>query len=384
MSDIVKLIFFVVVPAVLDAVLIVLFLRGLMILKERKAKKDKRLVSLSPLLLWVGIVSGIFFTVPVYFMDPGAVPIPVPILFEVFGLLSVAMILAYCNETVVYDSLEFTSRNFLGVKRTCSYSDITCILWRRSDVFLYCGTRRIRLDTMASGKDEFVRFADRIYSSRNGESIPPRESSVKDPMRGNLDAPWVYLFCYSLFIAIIIAGVSFVGCAAYNMLFPRNEAPDDCTEIITSFSSGIKTAKDHGTLLLYADGYEKPFAISELSGYEIEIPEKNDLCSGNQYVVLAREQTSEFYIYAVSTVDGKPLISVPDRNIAYRNCQLPAVTFLFLILISVIPYPVFGIIVGRHPEKYPVKFRRVFYRDDAWSISFRIEEAMRKNQKIGE
>lgn len=381
MSDIVKLIFFVVVPAALDTVLIVLFLRGLMILKERKAKKDKRLVSLSPLLLWVGIVSGIFFTVPVYFMDPGAVPIPVPILFEVFGLLSAAMILAYCNETVVYDSLEFTSRNFLGVKRTCSYSDITCILWRRSDVFLYCGTRRIRLDTMASGKDEFVRFADRIYSSRNGERIPPREGGVRDPMRGNLDAPWVYLITLSLFLAVIIAGVSFLGLTAYRMLFALNETSGDCTEIVTSFSSGRKTAKDHGTLLLYSDGYEKPFAITELSGYEIEIPEKNDLCDGKKYVVLAHEQTSEFNIYAVSTVDGKPLISVPDRNIAYRNCQLPAATFLLLFLISVIPFPVFGIIVGRYPEKFPVKFRRVFYRDDAWSISFRIEEAAEKREK---
>ncbi len=52
-----------------------------------------------------------------------------------------------------------------------------------------------------------------------------------------------------------------------------------------------------------------------------------------------------------------------------------------VFLLSAIPVPILGIIVGRHPEKFPVEFRRVFYRDDAWSIYARIRNTAEKNKK---
>ncbi|MBR3423390.1 MAG: hypothetical protein IKG80_02750 [Clostridia bacterium] len=72
-----------------------------------------------------------------------------------------------------------------------------------------------------------------------------------------------------------------------------------------------------------------------------------------------------FCVYRIFTVQS---------DLALRIIRL-------VFLLSAVPVPILGIIVGRYPEKFPVEFRRVFYRDDAWSIYARIRNTAEKNKK---
>ena len=52
-----------------------------------------------------------------------------------------------------------------------------------------------------------------------------------------------------------------------------------------------------------------------------------------------------------------------------------------VFLLSAIPVPILGIIVGRYPEKFSSNVREIFYRDSSWSIYARIRNTAEKNKK---
>ena len=52
-----------------------------------------------------------------------------------------------------------------------------------------------------------------------------------------------------------------------------------------------------------------------------------------------------------------------------------------VFLLSAVPVPILGIIVGRYPEKFSLNVRRVFYGDSSWSIYARIRDTAEKDKK---
>ncbi len=147
MNDEGKLLLFTVLPVLQDLLFVFLAVRGF-VLRRRRASERSLLVSLSPLLLWAGLLCGGILCVPVTLFRPDDMSVGVWWILEAGVLLGLAMLLAYCNETVRYDESSFTSSNLLGIKRSSNYSEITGIR-RGSDIILYCGRRRIRLDAIA-------------------------------------------------------------------------------------------------------------------------------------------------------------------------------------------------------------------------------------------
>ena len=193
MPDTVKFVLFSAVPIIQDVFLILLFIRGMVLCKNRKDTQYDRLVSLSPVLLWVGAVCGGMLSVPVTLFGADDIPSGVWYIFEVVVLACIAMMLAYCNETVTYDESRFEKSNLFGIKHSYDYGEITGISRKGGDTILRCGRRRIRLDTMTLGSSEFVAHADKAYIMRHKKHLPVYKSK-KDPMNGNLDTPWLYLF----------------------------------------------------------------------------------------------------------------------------------------------------------------------------------------------
>ena len=365
MSDEIKTVLFTGIPVLQDVVLILLFIRGMTVKRKRKEERQARLVSLSPMLLWVGAIGGGLLSVPLT-LSGRQDPEPALIVFEAGVLGCIAMMLAYCNETVTYDRATFTVSDLFGRKRTWDYGEITGLSRRGGDVVLRCGRRRIRLDAMAAGIEQFLKYADEGYFRRRNKYIPliPRRT---DPMKGNLDTPWLYLFIYLFMFA---GGVVFILLSAGTIRPPDGRVPADAAVIRTPFESWEKTGKHDGTLALRAADYDKPFTLSWLSGYAVPVPDPDALCSGEEYVLTVRELKQEYDIRGLSTHDGQPLITAYDRNAAYRRSQLPAVIFLLIFAFVEMAFAVFGILVGRHPEKYPARFRGMFYRDTAWLKDF--------------
>lgn len=359
----VKFVLFSVVPVIQDALIVLLFVRGMVLRKKRKDTHYDRLVSLSPVLLWAGAVCGGVLSIPVTLFGPDDTPSGVWYIFEVTVLACIAMMLAYCNETVTYDESEFETRNLFGIKRSYSYGEITGILRRGDDTILRCGRRRIRLDTMSSGGNKLVAYADKAYFKRHKKYIPVYKPK-RDPMNGNLDTPWLYLFI-SVFTLIVSIGMIILPGF---ILRPADDSiPSDAVEVRTTFSSYNRVKKESGTILLYAPGVEKPFAISWLSGYEVSIPDPEMLCGGDYFHIVADEARNQYYICAISNDDNSRILSSYDYNTAYRNTQLVPCICLMIMGGVIAAVSVFMVLVGRHPERYPGWFRSLFYKDWAWT-----------------
>ena len=367
MPDWLKSVLFHILPAVQDIVLVVLLARGIALYKLRKVKRDFRQVSLRPVLLWTGSVCGgsfcILVTVLGFIGPPSTVPWPV---FEALAVLSFVLILAYCNETVVYNEESFTVKNLFGIKRTFSYGDISGISKKGSDTVLRCGRSRVRLDQMALNVQKFIQFADSCYFRMFKRHIPEIVANAKDPMRGNLDTPWLYLFLY---IFCFAGGLLFIILPAYCLRSVEENLPSDAFEIRTSFVSSERVKKNRGTLVLNAAGFEKPFELSWLSGFEVPVPDPDSLCGGTEFLVSVREGKTVYRIEAISAADHSSLLSAYDCNTAYRNSQFAACIFSIVFGVFEVGIAVFGILVGRYPERFPEPFRNLFYNPRSWTSS---------------
>ncbi len=358
---------FSVVPIVQDVLIVLLFIRGLLLRKKREQLKHYRLVSLSPILLWTGAICGGVLSVPVTLLGLNGTPDAVWYLFEFTVLVCIVMLLVYLNSTVTYDEKGFTASNLFGIKRTYGYDRITGILRSGGGTVLRCGRRSIRFDEAHIGSGSFILFADHALRKERGSGLPVLKRK-KDPMNGNLDTPWLHL---TIYLAIIAASI-FIFILALHVLRPADGSlPADAREVRTAFSSYEVNEDTYGTIVLHAPDYEKPFSITYLSGYKDRAPDPEALCSGEEYILSVREGRDEYWIYAVSTADNRSVISAYDRNSAYRSTQYAACVILIVMMCVFTFLAIVGIVVGRHPERFSPGFRRLFYKDWAWSSSVR-------------
>lgn len=199
----------------------------------------------------------------------------------------------------------------------------------------------------------------------------PSQKSKKDPMNGNLDTPWVYLLAHGF---LVIASLFFIGLSISYFLPANDDLPSDAAEIITSFSSYEQTKKDRGTLFFYAPGDEKPFTVAWLSGYHGKAPDPELLCSGEAFRVVVREIKAEYCIYEIYGEDQRQILGAYDRNAAYRSSQIAASIVLLIFAQLFAAFGVFGLLVGRHPERFPYGFCKLFYKDSAWSASAELHD----------
>ena len=95
----------------------------------------------------------------------------------------------------------------------------------------------------------------------------------------------------------------------------------------------------------------------------------DSLCSGESYIVVARDGEKEHFVYTLASDDGTPILTAYDCDVAYRNTQRGASFIIIIFLVLFILTGIFGILVGRNPESYPHWFRKLFYQDWAWISS---------------
>ncbi len=362
MSEELHFLLFTALPAVQDLLLLLLIARGLLTYEERKKEPKARLVSLSPVLLWTGAICGGILSVPVTFFAPDTTK-GVWYLFEAIILGCIAMLLAYCNETVRYDEAQFETRSFLGRKRSWSYREITGLSRKLQDVYLHCGSKIFRLDAMAQGREAFLAHAERMYKAQFSRGIPRASRKRQDPMNGNLDTPWLYLI---LWLFMIVCGFCTFYAPIYVLQPADPELPEDAVMITTSFTAGEATGEQQGTIRLTAPGFDKPFTLEYVDGFEVPVPSCEAFCSGERYTVAVREGKIEYWIKALWGPDGTQILSAYDCNTAYRNTQIFACILLPVFGVLWILFGVFGILVGRHPENYSHRVRKLFYQDWAW------------------
>ena len=191
--------------AVVQGLLIVLLIiRCIREYRTRQSSDISHFVSLPPIVFLVGAVAGIIVSVPVSVPFLLKLPVAAWCVCEFFVLVSMAMMSAYVFETITYDGVGFEKRNFLGKKTRYEYKNITGISSPvAADVIIYVGRKRIRIDSMSYGGSDFAEYVSEVYSAWYERDIPIIEPKC-DPMKGNIENPWVH---FVLFLIGILGGV---------------------------------------------------------------------------------------------------------------------------------------------------------------------------------
>lgn len=368
-----------ILPIVQDILLIILAARGFRLHRERAKTNASGLVSLNGMLLLVGCIVGSILSVPITLFTPQNMQNGVWWLFELAVLVCLAMLLAYCNDTIRYDAAGFEASTLFGRKRRYSYGQISAFYRSLGDVILHCEGKRIRLDAMAENRDTFLDYADKAHRRETGKNIPFLKPT-HDPMNGNIENPWLH---FIIQLCIGLCGVAMAAQGILGMLPPSDKVAENTAEYFTSFSSCEYSKECDGTLILKAPDYEKAFHLEWLDGYEIPLPSPDELTDGTFYRVTARATKQNYSIYAVYRADGTPIIRAFDRNTAYKNTRRGA-SFAFLIggFLGILG-SVLGILVGRQPENYPAFVRELFYKDYVWiSKNGKQVDSFRKRKRI--
>jgi hypothetical protein len=338
--------------SLIAAVNVLLGIVSLVTRQKRKCWEQENAVYLPFFLAAFGFACGTFLSIPTVIcaMDGGGI-------FAFFGTVVLAcdsMMVAYLNCVIRYDDKGFVAKNIFGIKRECGYGEVEGIRSGR-DRRIYFRGHSIRIDEMSRGGDEFVEALDKGYKRTTGKWLPTSTSFNRkwDPMNGHLENPWFYFILW-LFLGF--------ACAALPVLVLFGMISEtDPSEIVIHDVQFCFYEVDGGSLLLYAEGEEKPYEIGYFQHYGEALPAPEALCSGEKYSVGV--VGNHRYVKCLTGSDGTKYITLETERQVYRDSQRIA----FWILCLVAPIGVYscylGIAVARNPERYSKKVRRLFYKD---------------------
>ena len=127
------------------------------------------------------------------------------ITFLVVSLLGALFILACFNYRISYDDNGFIVKNFFGIKRKYTYDQVVSIREDVHEVFFYTNKRRIMVDEMSIGGNDFIEFVKKKYRIlHDGKAIKKKQK--KDIFNGNIRDSSSYVFAYTL-VSVIAFGM---------------------------------------------------------------------------------------------------------------------------------------------------------------------------------
>ena len=345
--------------------------------RRRRTEKSNRTVCLSKVVLWVGVICGGLFLIMSWLSGLSDGSVGVAICFDAFVLVGITLVLGWKNCYIVYDDKGFTQHNIIGMQRSFTYAQLTG--YRMADGFstdikLYACGKTITTDILAVNGTQFLLAARKGYARCNNGKVLPnvweeKRKTQKKTGKGSFSAhvhnPGEFL---AIFIMLL---VFFVGMGIFcAVMIWKPVDPADCQQMTVVFS---EWQIEDGDLILYSDGYEEAFEISEyenhLHGFE-EIIEK---CDGKVlFTICVRrydpDDSDPYYAVEEMSADGVTYRSFADSTNAKREgAGMVLVVFggmlLVFLLFSWLTYR-----IGCNPSKYPKWLVYAFFKKNA--ISF--------------
>ena len=323
--------------------------------QKRKGMKWDHVVHLPFFLAVIGIICGNIFAIPTVicgFDGNGGT-----IAFALFTLGCHSMTIGYINCVIWYDDRGFVARNFFGIRRQCTYAEVEG-LRNGKDHWLYFKGHRILIDESAHGGRDFIKAVKRGYSSTHGGRMLMASQSYGrrvDPMNGNIENPWLY-FC--IWVGMILLCVFLLVVAVISM----TEKPSSVEELEFYQMTFASWKKDDGELHLSVPGREEAVRINNYRGYGDLLPAPEELCGGETFTVGLDGK----YIKSLSGADGTVYITPELERQVYHKTQDVACVIIGVFSVFGIVFSIVGIDAARRPERYGVKFKRLFYQDHLW------------------
>ncbi len=317
---------------------------------------EKQIVRLPETLLGAGVLCSVFFGGLSYYAWKDKDMITC-IGLMLFCMLSCTLIAAYFNCRITYDRESFTHKNFFGISRTYTYEQITGIYGDIKDVKMHVGEKKIRIDQMATGKSEFVAYAQFRYECIYGCPIPQAENKL-DIFNGNLESPGEFIFVYSIVLLF------FIGAFVYIFIETLPMKPEDLTYETLDFTS---YEFDDESIVLYADGYEEYFRITPYEEIMTDADDFISKCADEEqfeigYIYYGKADTPFYSIETISDSNGKFYVTLESSNNHLNEIhRILSIVFGFVIALWV-GFCALSAYVARNAHKFSPEFVHIFFQ----------------------
>ncbi len=300
----------------------------------------------------------------------------VSILFLGFALLSSILIIAYFNCYIVYNDYDFTQKTFFGAKHRHKYSEIIAIRKSGSnpqvpqDIIIYVGHRRVRVDGMAVGRDEFLELANQKYREKFGSDIPPKrrkgekeDAAPSKLFNGHLKHPIGNIV---LWVIAVLFGLSFAIFGSLWTFFPQ--ILEDSEPVMREGVIFVKYELGDEDTLLLTDKGGTVYEIEAISHAQrgklnrlISLCDSNTVCTltGNEKKI---DGNPGFSVITVSSPEGEVLSYEDNYNMHVADNILTFVVGIAMFILFTVMV-VMSILIACHPERFKEKTVRFFYTE---------------------
>ena len=338
-----------------------LILRGLIAIFRDPWAPEKNQVVLSKLLPLIGVPSGALFMIPTCILFFSERDLWLSFGFLCFCWLCCSLIAGYLNCRITFTDTEFTVKNFLGFKRTYTYTQIVKFRHTPNHDWVYIGRRRVLVDALAMNGVEFLAHARKRYRIHTGgKSIPKADRPKWDIFKGNVSSPGELIFAFLLIYGVLL--VVFIILLFYG-------APKTAEDLEFVTITPIHCQVDADKLYIDADSSGQycryrisPFRdlLSDPDALLTLCREKAPLTLGVQYISTADDPY--YKVFSITDGNGNTLLSLETYNqITQGTLRIVAYMFLGMLALWTVVVAM-TILVGRNPQKFPAWFIHLFIK----------------------
>ena len=346
-----------------SALLAVLFIAGIVSAIREKGRSDKGRVYLPGAFAWLGGICGGAFLIPTLIVLLTTDESPwLSFVFLCISLLGGSLSLAHLNCRITYDQESFTHKNFLGIKRTYTYDQITGFKEGTHEDIFYMGRHFAMIDEYSVGAMEFEIMAKKRYQALSGgKPIPRVKPKMPDVFNGHVEGGAGLIVVYIGVTLLFLALLGWLVADVY--LIPPSPEEDERMEVVFDRAS----VRGDCLYLYPADESMESFQIRHLDGL-VELDPIKAVCDGTTVVTVYADHTKPknedpYYLVEAVMVGDTVLFSFEDNQRLRQNEYWSLIPFIggFILLWSVFIF--FSIRVGRNPERYSKKVIRFFFKD---------------------
>lgn len=315
--------------------------------KKKNQLKKNGVVSLSPIVLLIGIICDIVFSIfaILSIIDKSYWTAMAFVFFILLGLHS---IIAFINYRIYYEPNQFTYKNFFGVKRTYKYSEITGIKYGASDTIIYVGKKKILVDSMADGGKDFLK----LVNSKTGQSV----KGVKEKLfNDNVHNSGEFIFAYS------IVPIFIIGCMIFINVLGKPLKLEDLNHITTQITNYKEITNEDGdtNLELSLEGYNPTFVIYF---YQEDMENfsqfKSAVSSGVDFNIYFDKSVEDFEntgsgVDMLTDIDGNTYLSLDTTNARDREGLITVNILMSILLVAMIIFMLIAFYIMSHADRFP-------------------------------
>ncbi len=334
-----------------------ILLSGALALLFRPRTPKKGEVRLPVFLLIVGLLaSALTFALALValFSDESMIGAIVCLALSSLGVLC---IMGYFHCRITYDEAGFTHQNIIGIKKRYSYHQITGLSGRSQDKHLHIGRRKILLDTIAIGRDEFLAFAKKRYRTENGGKAIPNVTK-QDIFRGHIENPGEFIFIYGMLVALLLAFLILILIAIFKPI--TKEKSEMQTAVLASYYEEdgklVLTGTDSAMYrIIYSPDALPMEAIASVTDGKTSLTLYG-------LMITPDDGVPHFRIHAIYAGEDA-IFSFEECNALNRRANAKGLYLVGGFAVIVFSVITLSVIVGRDPKKYR-KIVYLFFKKD--------------------